>query len=149
MLTPGDVAPQFSLTNQNNVQVELAALRGQRVLIFFYPRASTPGCTQQACAVRDAADQFGGTVVLGVSPDSVKAIQGFAVKQSLPYDLLSDADHAVAEAYGAWRHKKLYGKEYYGVERSAFIVAADGTLEAVKYKISPKSTPAFFLGAEA
>ncbi len=133
------------MTNQNLQPVDLAALRGRTVLIYFYPRASTPGCTQQACALRDSFDRFAGAAVLGISPDAPRALAAFASKQALPFDLLSDPDHAVAEAYGVWKLKKLYGKEHMGIERSAFVVDGAGVLAKVHYKISPKDTPAMLL----
>jgi len=136
MLTPGQQAPEFSLTNQNNEVQELAALRGRKVLVYFYPRADTPGCTQQACGLRDVAEQIGDTVIIGVSP-----------KYSLNFDLLSDLDHSTAEAYGVWKEKKNYGKTYMGIERSAFLIDSDGTVKNAWYKISPKDTPVRLLEA--
>ena len=119
MLTSGQPAPQFSLTNQKNEVQELAALRGHNVLVYFYPRADTPGCTQQACGLRDIAGQVGDTVILGVSPDKPAALARFRDKYALNFDLLSDLDHSVAEAYDVWTEKKNYGKTYMGILRSA------------------------------
>jgi peroxiredoxin Q/BCP len=149
MLTAGRPAPEFSLTNQNNEPQDLAALRGRDVLIYFYPRADTPGCTQQACGLRDIADQVGDTVILGISPDKPAALTKFRDKYSLNFDLLSDLDHSVAEAYGVWQEKKNYGKTYMGIVRSAFLVGADGSLRNAWYKISPKDTPTRLLEALA
>jgi peroxiredoxin Q/BCP len=147
MLTPGQKAPEFSLTNQDEGSQDLAALRGNDVLVYFYPRADTPGCTQQACALRDVAGQIGGTVILGISPDKPAALAKFKNKYSLNFDLLSDVDHSVAEAYGVWKEKKNYGKTYMGIERSAFLIGADGTVRNAWYKISPKDTPVKLLEA--
>jgi peroxiredoxin Q/BCP len=149
MLTPGHPAPSFSLANQNGESVDLATFRGRNVLVYFYPRAGTPGCTQQACGLRDVHDQIGDTVVLGLSPDKVPALAKFRTKYDLNFDLLSDTDHAVAEAYGVWKEKKNYGKVYMGIERSAFLIGPDGTLRNVWYKISPKDTPVKLLQALA
>jgi peroxiredoxin Q/BCP len=149
MLTAGTPAPEFSLTNQNNETQDLAALRGRDVLVYFYPRADTPGCTQQACGLRDIADQVGDTVILGISPDKPAALTKFRDKYSLNFDLLSDLDHSVAEAYGVWQEKKNYGKTYMGIVRSAFLVGADGSLRNAWYKISPKDTPTRLLEALA
>ena len=147
MLTEGHPAPDFDLLNQDSESVQLATLRGKDVLVYFYPRADTPGCTTQACALRDIAGDIGDTVVIGISPDKPSAQLKFAQKYSLGFDLLSDTDHAVAEAYGVWKEKKNYGKTYMGIERSAFLIGADGNLRNVWYKISPKDTPAKLLEA--
>jgi thioredoxin-dependent peroxiredoxin len=149
MLTAGRPAPEFSLTNQNNDVRPLAALRGHPVLVYFYPRADTPGCTQQACGLRDIAAQVGDTVVVGISPDKPAALARFREKYSLNFDLLSDIDHSVAEAYGVWKEKKNYGKTYMGIERSAFLIGADGSIRNAWYKISPKDTPTRLLEALA
>jgi peroxiredoxin Q/BCP len=141
MLTEGSFVPPFVLTNQKGESVDSTTLRGERVLFYFYPRADTPGCTQQACLLRDAAPQLGDTVVVGISPDKVAALARFAGKYDLAFDLLSDPDHAVAEAFGVWQEKKNYGKTYMGIVRSAFLVGPDGKLLNVWYKISPKDTP--------
>ena len=147
MLNSGQQAPDFSLTNQNNESQDLAALRGHDVLVYFYPRADTPGCTQQACALRDIADQVGDTVILGISPDKPAALARFRDKYSLNFDLLSDLDHSIAEAYGVWKEKKNYGKTYMGIERSAFLIDAKGKIRNAWYKISPKDTPVRLLEA--
>jgi peroxiredoxin Q/BCP len=147
MLTSGQPAPQFSLTNQKNEVQELAALRGHNVLVYFYPRADTPGCTQQACGLRDIAGQVGDTVILGVSPDKPAALARFRDKYALNFDLLSDLDHSVAEAYDVWTEKKNYGKTYMGILRSAFLIGPDGKVRNAWYKISPKDTPTRLLEA--
>ncbi len=149
MLTAGQPAPEFALTNQKDENQALAALRGHAVLVYFYPRADTPGCTTQACGLRDIADQVGDTVILGISPDKPAALARFRDKYELNFDLLSDLDHSVAEAYGVWKEKKNYGKTYMGIERSAFLIGKDGELRNVWYKISPKDTPTRLLEALA
>ena len=137
------------MTNQNDTEQTLAALRGHPVLVYFYPRADTPGCTQQACSLRDIVEQVGDTVILGISPDKPAALARFRDKYSLNFDLLSDIDHSVAEAYGVWKEKKNYGKTYMGIERSAFLIGADGSIRNAWYKISPKDTPTRLLEALA
>jgi thioredoxin-dependent peroxiredoxin len=131
----GQEAPDFELANQDGEPVRLSSLRGKRVVLYFYPRADTPGCTAQACAIRDRQSEFddAGAVVLGVSPDPVKALRKFADKYGLPFTLLSDEDHAVAEAYGTWVHKPARGymKARMGIERSTFVIDADGKIERV------------------
>ena len=149
MLTPGTPAPSISLTNQHGDTVDLASLRGRRVLVFFYPKANTPGCTQQACGLRDVADQVDDTVILGISPDKPAAQKKFDDKFTLGFDLLADEDHAVAEAYDVWVEKNNYGKKYMGILRSAFLIDADGTIEQAWYKISPADTPKNLLAAVA
>ena len=149
MITPGTRAPAFSLLNQHGATVTSASLAGRRFLLFFYPKASTPGCTQQACGLRDVVGQVGDTVIVGVSPDKPAAQKKFDEKYSLGYDLLADTEHELAEAYGVWKLKKNYGKEYMGIERSAFLVGADGKVEQAWYKISPKDTPLKLLEALA
>jgi thioredoxin-dependent peroxiredoxin len=139
--------PAFVLTNQNDESVDSATLRGKTVLIFFYPKASTPGCTQQACGLRDVAGQVGDTVIIGISPDKPSAQLKFQAAQQLPYDLLSDVDHQVAEAFDVWKEKKNYGRTYMGIERSAFLVGPDQTVLRAWYKISPKDTPLKLLEA--
>lgn len=146
-LAPGDPAPNFSLSDQDGTTVDLASFAGRRVMLFFYPKANTPGCTQQACNLRDIAGQIGDVAILGMSPDSPKAQKNFDTKHGLGYPLLADTDHAVAEAYGVWKLKKNYGKEYMGIERSAFLIGADGAIEQAWYKISPKDTPTKLLEA--
>lgn len=149
MLTEGSETPTFILTNQNDESVDLVTLRGKSLLIYFYPKANTPGCTQQTCLLNDIRGDVGDTVILGISPDSPKAQLSFATKYGIGFDLLSDPDHAVAEAFGVWKEKKNYGKTYMGIERSAFLVGPDGKVRQAWYKISPKDTPLKLLAALA
>ena len=148
-LRPGDKAPDFTLPDQSGQQVTLASLRGRRVLVYFYPKADTPGCTAQACALRDALPSVGTTAVLGISPDPPKRQAAFDTKYGLGFPLLSDMDHAVAEAYGVWVQRSMYGRSYMGIERSAFLVGEDGKLEEVWYKVAPKATAENLLKALA
>lgn len=149
MLEAGDPAPDFTLLDQQEEEVSLASFAGRDVLLFFYPKASTPGCTTQACGLRDVAGDVGDAAIVGISPDSPTRQRNFDTKHSLGFPLLSDPDHAVAEAYGAWGEKKMYGKTYEGVIRSAFLIGADGTIRAAFPKISPKDTPTTLLKALA
>lgn len=149
MLAPGSQVPEVVLTNQRGDTVDVAGLRGRRVLIFFYPRASTPGCTQQACGLRDVAGEVGDTVIIGISPDKPAAQKKFDDKYTLGFDLLADTEHTVAEAFGVWQEKVNYGKRYMGIVRSAFLVGADGLIEHAWYKISPADTPKRLLAAVA
>lgn len=146
-LEVGDKAPQFTLTDQMGKQIELAAYRGRKVMLFFYPKADTPGCTTQACGVRDVLGQIGDTAVIGISPDKPAKQAKFDEKYGLGYPLLADEDHAVAEAYGVWGEKKNYGKTYMGIVRSAFLIDEKGELSEVWYKISPADTPKKLLAA--
>ena len=147
MLKSGDQAPAFTLLDQDENEVALSKLKGHKVLVYFYPKADTPGCTTQACGLRDVAAQVGDTAIIGISPDKPDKQAKFDVKYGLGYPLLADTDHAVAEAYGVWKEKKNYGRTYMGIERSAFLVGADGKLEQVWYKISPKDTPLKLIAA--
>ncbi|MEI7754598.1 MAG: thioredoxin-dependent thiol peroxidase [Actinomycetota bacterium] len=147
MLTNGDIAPVVNLADQDGNVLDWSALRGRRVMVFFYPKASTPGCTQQACALRDIAGDIGDTQIIGVSPDKSASQKKFADKNSLPYPLLADVDHQLAEAFGVWKMKQLYGRSYMGIERSAFLIDTDGTVLQAWYKISPKDTPLKLLEA--
>lgn len=147
MLDVGTKAPAFALPDQNGATVGLDDFRGRNVLVYFYPKADTPGCTTQACALRDIAAQIGDTVVLGISPDPPARLAKFDTKYSLGFGLLSDADHAVAVAYDVWREKKNYGKTYMGILRSAFLIDPTGKLSNVWYQISPKDTPTNLLAA--
>jgi peroxiredoxin Q/BCP len=141
MLQAGDAAPDFTLQDQDGKEVSLSDFRGRTVVVYFYPRADTPGCTIQACGVRDRADDYAkaGARVVGVSPDPVEAVRRFADKFDLPFTLLADEDHAVAEAYGTWVEKKNYGKTYWGVQRATFIIDPDGRIARVFPKVSPKT----------
>jgi thioredoxin-dependent peroxiredoxin len=147
VLRPGDPAPPFELSDQDGETVSLAGLAGRKVLVYFYPKASTPGCTTQACGLRDVADRIGDTAVVGVSPDLPPALRRFADRNGLGFTLASDPDRAVAAAYGAYGEKVLYGKRSMGVIRSAFLVDEAGRIEAAWYKISPKDTPTRLLDA--
>ena len=140
MLAEGDKAPDFSLADQNGEQVKLSDLEGETVVLYFYPRADTPGCTAQACGVRDRGADYAkaGARVIGISPDEVKAIDKFAGKYDLDFTLLADADHAVAEKYGTWVEKSMYGKKYMGVQRATFIIGPDGKIAKIFPKVSPK-----------
>jgi peroxiredoxin Q/BCP len=146
-LTVGATAPAFNLSDQTGTSVRLSSFKGRKVLVFFYPKANTPGCTTQACGLRDVAEEIGDTVVIGISPDMPDKLEKFDTQHSLGFTLLSDPDHAVAEKYGVWGEKKLYGKVYMGIIRSAFLIDEKGKLEQVWYKISPKATPTKLLAA--
>lgn len=137
----GQTAPAFNLRNQHGDLVSLSSLEGESVLLYFYPKAMTPGCTTQSCLLRDVADQVGDARIIGISPDEPEKLGRFDQKYALGFTLLSDPDHAVAEAYGAWGQKKLYGKVYDGIIRSAFLIDGAGTIAAAFPKISPKDTP--------
>ncbi|MDX6636801.1 MAG: thioredoxin-dependent peroxiredoxin [Solirubrobacterales bacterium] len=141
MLAEGDTAPDFTLPDQNGADVALGDLKGETVVLYFYPRADTPGCTTQACGVRDRSADYAkaGVRVLGVSPDPVKAIEKFATKYDLGFTLLADEDHAVAERYGTWVEKSMYGRKYMGVQRATFIIDAGGKIAKVFPKVSPKT----------
>ncbi|MCH9650824.1 MAG: thioredoxin-dependent thiol peroxidase [Deltaproteobacteria bacterium] len=142
MLSVGEMAPEFELSNQDDEPVSLASLRGRKVLLFAYPKANTSGCTVQACGFRDnlPAIETANAVVLGLSPDLPAALQAWRTQESFPYDLLSDPDHKVLEAYGAWGEKSMYGKKYMGVIRSHFIIGEDGRFLDVQNKVSPKKS---------
>jgi peroxiredoxin Q/BCP len=147
MLDAGDPAPPVRLPDQHGEMVSLGDYAGRKVLVYFYPKASTPGCTTQACGLRDIAGRIGTTAILGVSPDPPKAQQRFDDKYGLGFPLLSDADHTVAEAFDVWKQKSMYGRTYMGIERSAFLVNEHGAIEQAWYKISPKDTPTRLLEA--
>ena len=149
MLAEGDPAPDFALTSDSGNTVTLASLRGKTVLLYFYPRDDTPGCTKQACGIRDAWDEFEkrGAVVLGVSPDSETSHVKFKQKFGLPFTLLADPDHATAEAYGVWVEKNMYGRKYMGMERSSFLVDATGTIARAWRKVKPEAHAAEVLKA--
>ncbi|MFP5316880.1 MAG: thioredoxin-dependent thiol peroxidase [Acidimicrobiia bacterium] len=141
-LRPGDPAPGFALPDQSGNTVELAGFWGRKVLVFFYPKALTSGCTAQACGLRDVAADVGGTAIVGISPDKPSLQARFDEKHGLGYPLLSDPDHAVADAYGVWGEKSMYGKKYMGIVRSAFLVDEDGRIAHAWYKVSPADTAA-------
>jgi len=146
-LTSGKKAPAFTLADQQGQKVKLSDQIGHKTLVYFYPKADTPGCTTQSCALRDIAGDIGDTVIIGISPDQPDKLARFDAKYSLGFTLLSDADHAVAEKYGVWGEKKNYGKTYMGIIRSAFLIDESGKLAEVWYKISPKDTPTKLLKA--
>jgi thioredoxin-dependent peroxiredoxin len=137
MVEPGQPAPDFSLESDEGDTVSLADLRGRPVVVYFYPKDDTSGCTRQACDIRDAWPEFErfGAIVLGISPDGAASHRRFREKHRLPFRLLVDADHAVAEAYGAWGEKRNYGKTYMGIIRSGFVIGPDGTLVAAKRNV--------------
>ncbi|MER1997807.1 MAG: thioredoxin-dependent thiol peroxidase [Arthrobacter sp.] len=136
-LTPGDQAPDFTLTASDSSTVSLADLRGRSVIVYFYPAAATPGCTKEACDFRDNLNSLAGSGydVLGISPDKVEKLAKFASDEALNFPLLSDPDHAVAEAYGAWGEKKNYGKTYEGLIRSTIVVDPDGKVSLAQYNV--------------
>jgi len=141
MLSEGDLAPDFTLSDQDGNRVTLSSLRGAPVVLYFYPRADTPGCTIQACGVRDHGAEYrqAGARVLGVSPDPVSDVKKFADKFGLDFTLLADPEHAVAEAYGVWGEKSMYGKSYMGVQRATFLIDSDGKIAQIFPKVSPKT----------
>jgi peroxiredoxin Q/BCP len=141
-LQVGDKAPPFTLLDQRGEKVRLSSFQGGPVVVYFYPKADTPGCTTQSCALRDAEPEFTGldAAVIGISPDAPAKLAKFDEKYSLGFTLLSDEDHAVAEAWGAWGEKSLYGRKYMGIVRSAFVVDSKGRIAGAFYKVSPKDT---------
>jgi peroxiredoxin Q/BCP len=138
-LNVGDTAPDFTIPDQNGDPVTLSKLRGRPVVLYFYPKADTPGCTTQACGVRDHKADYAnlGAIVLGVSPDPIKPIAKFVNKFDLGFPLLSDEDHAVAEQYGVWVEKSMYGRTYMGNERTTFVIGPDGVIKDVFRKVKP------------
>ena len=139
-LKVGEPAPDVSLVSDTGETVALSDFKDkQAVVLYFYPKDDTPGCTAQACGIRDGWDEFAqrGAVVLGVSPDDVASHEKFKEKYGLPFTLLADEDHEVSEAYGTWVKKNMYGKRYMGVERSTFVIDADGTVSRVMRKVKP------------
>jgi peroxiredoxin Q/BCP len=144
---PGKKAPSITLLDQNGEKVRLADHAGHPVLVYFYPKADTPGCTTQSCGLRDVAGDVGDAVIIGVSPDPPAKLAKFDEKHGLGFTLLSDPDHVVAERYGVWGEKKNYGRTYMGIIRSAFLVGPDGTIVEAWPKISPKDTPTKLLKA--
>jgi thioredoxin-dependent peroxiredoxin len=139
VIEPGQRARDFELPDQDGRTVKLSDFRGQTVVVYFYPKADTPGCTTQACGVRDHRSEYeaAGVAVLGISPDPVEAVKRFHEKHSLEFPLLADEDHAVADAYGVWVEKSMYGRKYFGNERTTFIVDADGRVAEVLRKVKP------------
>lgn len=141
MIETGQEAPDFTLPDQDGNQVRLSDLRGQTVVLYFFPKADTPGCTTQACGVRDHRNDYesSGARVLGVSPDTVTAQRKFAAKYGLDFTLLADESHEVADLYGVWGEKKMYGKTYMGVARATFLIDPGGKVARVFPKVSPKT----------
>jgi peroxiredoxin Q/BCP len=139
VIAEGDKAPDFTLPSDAGDEVTLSSLRGKPVVLYFYPKDDTPGCTTQACGIRDAWGEFErtGAVVLGVSPDDERSHLKFREKYDLPFTLLADTEHEVAEKYGAWGEKSYLGKKYMGVSRSTFVIAADGTVKKIFPKVKP------------
>jgi peroxiredoxin Q/BCP len=137
MAAEGQPAPDFTLSDQHGQPVTLSTLKGRPVVLYFYPKDDTPGCTKQACAFRDARADYekAGATVLGVSPDSVASHKKFAAKFELPFTLLADTDQKVCTAYGVWKEKSMYGKTYMGVERTTFVIDKDGTIAKVFPKV--------------
>lgn len=141
MLSPGDPAPDFTLPDQDGNPVSLADLLGQTLVLYFYPRADTPGCTAQACSARDRSAEYeaAGARIVGVSADPVAAVRKFHEKYGLNFTLLADEDHSVCDAYGTWGEKSLYGKKYWGVARATYVIGPDGVITHVFPKVSPKT----------
>ena len=141
MVEEGKPAPDFELLSDGGEHIRLSSLKGSPVVLYFYPKDDTPGCTKQACGIRDAYADFRkhGAVVLGVSPDDESSHQRFKSKYELPFTLLADPDHAVAEAYGVWVEKQNYGKRYMGIERSTFVIDADGNVAKAMRRVNPET----------
>lgn len=141
MIKTGEKAPQFTLPDQDGNPVSLADYAGKTVVLYFYPKADTPGCTVQACGVRDHLPNYteAGAVVIGISPDPVKAVKKFADKQSLDFALLADEDHAVCETYGVWAEKSMYGRKYWGALRATFIIGPNGIVAHVIPRVTPRT----------
>jgi len=141
IISPGKLAPKFKLPASTGDEIDLASFAGKKVVVlYFYPRADTPGCTKEACGFRDALADFdkGNVAVLGISPDPVDDVTAFAEKFHLNFPLLADADHAVAEKYGVWQEKSMYGKKYWGVARTTFVIGKDGKVAYVFEKVKPE-----------
>ena len=139
MVEEGKPAPDFELSTDAGETVKLSDLRGKQVVLYFYPKDDTPGCTTQACGIRDAYGEFerAGAVVFGISPDDATSHEKFKQKYSLPFTLLADDGHKVAEEYGVWREKKYMGRTYMGVDRSTFVIGEDGNVKKVMHKVKP------------
>ena len=147
MLKTGDKAPALSLLDQNSKKVALKDFANKKVLLYFYPKADTPGCTVQSCLLRDIRKDIGKTAIIGVSPDEPAKQLKFEKKFDLGFTLLADTEHKVAKAYKVWKKKSMYGREYMGIERSAFLIDEKGKILHAWYKISPKDTPTNLLEA--
>jgi peroxiredoxin Q/BCP len=139
-LKQGDPAPDFEVQDDQGQAFQLSSLKGKDVVLYFYPKADTPGCTKESCSFRDSISEFKkhGAVVLGVSPDTPSAQAKFKAKYELSFPLLADADHHVAEAYGVWKEKSMYGKAYMGVERTTFLIGKDGRIRKIFEKVKPE-----------
>ena len=147
MLKTGDKAPALSLLDQNSKKVALKDFANKKVMLYFYPKADTPGCTVQSCLLRDIRKDIGKTAIIGVSPDEPAKQLKFDKKFDLGFTLLADTEHKVAKAYKVWKKKSMYGREYMGIERSAFLIDEKGKILHAWYKISPKDTPTNLLEA--
>jgi thioredoxin-dependent peroxiredoxin len=149
MIEPGDKAPDFELPDQDRRAVKLSDFAGQMLVLYFYPKAATPGCTTQACGVRDHQSDYAetGAVVLGVSPDPVAKVKKFHEKQGLNFSLLADEGHGLADAYGVWVEKSMYGKKYFGNERTTFVIGPDGVVAEVLRKVKPAEHDELVLAA--
>lgn len=147
MLKPGDKAPAFDLIDQHGKKRSLKDFANRKVLVYFYPKADTPGCTQQSCLLSEIKDDIGRTAIIGISPDTPTRQKKFDDKYGLGFPLLADEEHTVAKSYKVWKKKSMYGREYMGIERSAFLIDAKGKIIHAWYKISPKDTPKFLLEA--
>ena len=147
MLKTGDKAPAIALLDQHGKKVSLKDFAKKKILLYFYPKADTPGCTTQSCLLRDIRKSVGKTVIIGVSPDEPAAQLKFDEKYELGFTLLADTEKEVSKAYKVWKKKSMYGREYMGVERSAFLIDERGKISHAWYKISPKDTPLFLLEA--
>jgi len=151
VIEEGKPAPDFELKSDDGETVKLSSLRGKPVVLYFYPKDDTPGCTKQACGIRDAYGEFqrAGAVVLGVSPDDESSHVKFREKYELPFTLLADTDHAVSEQYGVWGEKSFAGRKYMGVNRSTFVIDADGTVKTVMHDVKPAANADDVLAALA
>jgi peroxiredoxin Q/BCP len=151
MIEAGTPAPDFELSDQDGRPVKLSDLRGRPVVVYFYPKADTPGCTTQACGVRDRREDYAaaGATVLGISPDPVAKVKRFHAKYDLDFTLLADPDHAVADRYGTWVEKSMYGRTYWGNARTTFVIDPDGRVAQVLPKVSPKTHDDLVLAALA
>ena len=148
-LRPGDQAPPFALPDQSQTTVSLSDFAGRRLLVYFFPKADTAGCTTQSCALRDVAGQVGDAAIVGISPDPPGRQARFDEKYGLGFPLLADEDHAVAEAYGAWGERRMYGRTYMGIVRSAFLIDGDGRISHAWPSVKPKDTAPNLLAALA
>ena len=146
-LKPGNKAPAFTLLDQDGNKVKLSDFKGRKVLVYFYPKADTPGCTKQACGLRDVMPKVGKTVVLGISPDKPAKQLKFDEKYSLGFPLLADEDHAVAEAFDVWQEKSMYGRKYMGILRSHFVIGEDGKIIDAQYNVKAPQSAALAMSA--